>query len=84
MFAIIGATGNVGRPLVRALAAAGEQVVAISRHAAAGDVEHRVADLAEPTTLEPALRGARAAFLMVAGAGDRLDPSAIEVGVQLS
>jgi uncharacterized protein YbjT (DUF2867 family) len=77
MFAIIGATGNVGRPLVRTLAAAREKVVAISRHVAAGEVEHRVADLADPITLEPALRGARALFLMVAGAGDRLDPSAI-------
>ena len=38
MIAIIGATGNVGRPLVRALVAAGEEVVAISRHAAAGEV----------------------------------------------
>jgi uncharacterized protein YbjT (DUF2867 family) len=77
MIAIIGATGNVGRPLVRALVAAGEKVVAISRHAAAGEVEHREADLARPATLGAALRGAEAMFLLIAGAGDQLDPAAI-------
>ena len=77
MIAIIGATGNVGRPLVRALAAAGNKVVAISRHAVAGAGEHRTADLAQPATLGAALRGAEAMFLMIAGAGDLLDPGAI-------
>jgi len=77
MIAIIGATGNVGRTLVQTLAAAGEEVVAISRHAAVGSVEHRAADLAQPATLGAALRGANAMFLMVAGAGDLLDPEAI-------
>jgi len=77
MIAVVGATGNVGRSLVRALAAAGEEVVAISRHAAVEKVEHRAADLARPATLASALRGAEALFLMIAGAGDRLDPGAI-------
>jgi len=80
MIAVIGATGNVGRPLVRVLAAAGEQVVAISRHAVpspGAHVEHRSADLADPPTLGDALRGAEAMFLLVAGAGDQLDPQAI-------
>ena len=31
MIVVTGATGNVGRPLVRALAAAGEDVTAVSR-----------------------------------------------------
>ena len=31
MIVVTGATGNVGRPLVQALAAAGEQVTAVSR-----------------------------------------------------
>ena len=31
MIVVTGATGNVGRPLVQALAAAGERVTAVSR-----------------------------------------------------
>jgi uncharacterized protein YbjT (DUF2867 family) len=75
--AVVGATGNVGRPLVRALTGAGEKVVAISRRASDGDVEHRAADLAQPASLGAALRGAEAMFLMIAGAGVELDPTAI-------
>ena len=52
-------------------------MIAISRHAADGKVEHRVADLAQPATLGAALRGAQAMFLMIAGSGDHLDPGAI-------
>jgi uncharacterized protein YbjT (DUF2867 family) len=75
MIAVIGATGNVGVPLVEQLAAAGEQVVAISRRAVARGgrgVVHRVADLAEPASLSVALRGAAAMFLLVAGSGEGL------------
>ena len=87
MIAVVGATGNVGRPLVRALVTAGEEVVAISRHVTTADVESRAADLAQPATLGSALRGANAMFLLIAGAGDQLDPGAIiavarEVGVR--
>ncbi|MFF1342941.1 SDR family oxidoreductase [Streptomyces sp. NPDC058290] len=69
MIVVTGATGNVGRPLTRALAEAGEQVTAVSRHAAAAPdgVRHRVADLAEPNGLEPALAGAKALFLLLSG-----------------
>ncbi|CAM5617504.1 hypothetical protein GCM10010343_11660 [Streptomyces avidinii] len=44
MITVTGATGNVGRPLTQALAAAGEQVTAVSRHAAAvpNGVRHRL------------------------------------------
>jgi len=66
MIVVTGATGNVGRPLVRALVEAGEQVTAVSRGAAdvpAGVRVHR-ADLAEPASLAPALRGAKALFLL--------------------
>jgi uncharacterized protein YbjT (DUF2867 family) len=66
MIVVTGATGNVGSPLVRALAEAGEQVTAVSRRAAvlpAGVRGHR-ADLAEPASLEPALDGAEALFLL--------------------
>jgi uncharacterized protein YbjT (DUF2867 family) len=69
MIVVTGATGNVGRPLTQALAEAGRQVTAVSRHAAAvpDGVRHRVADLAEPAGLEPALTGAMALFLLLSG-----------------
>lgn len=67
MIVVIGATGNVGRPLVQALAAAGERVTALSRRvpdATVPDgVRHRQADLADPESLRPALDGADALFL---------------------
>ncbi|MFD9945156.1 SDR family oxidoreductase, partial [Nonomuraea sp. NPDC059022] len=69
MFVVTGATGNVGRALVRALHEAGEQVTAVARRITAADAPQGVrtvaADLTDPATLGPALRGARAAFLMV-------------------
>ncbi|WP_329169951.1 NAD(P)H-binding protein [Streptomyces decoyicus] len=69
MIVVTGATGNVGRPLTRALTEAGEQVTAVSRHAAAvpDGVRHAAADLAEPTGLTPALDGAKALFLLLSG-----------------
>ncbi|MFE2479997.1 NAD(P)H-binding protein [Streptomyces sp. NPDC059389] len=69
MIVVTGATGNVGRPLTRALAEAGRQVTAVSRHAAAAPdgVRHVVADLSEPAGLEPALAGAKALFLLLSG-----------------
>ncbi|GAA0623115.1 NAD(P)H-binding protein [Kutzneria viridogrisea] len=69
MIVVTGATGNVGRPLTQALAEAGQQVTAVSRHAAAvpDGVRHVAADLAEPAGLEPALTGAKALFLLLSG-----------------
>ncbi|WP_338930862.1 NAD(P)H-binding protein [Streptomyces netropsis] len=69
MIVVTGATGNVGRPLTRALAESGRQVTAVSRHAAAvpDGVRHVVADLAEPGSLKPALAGAKALFLLLSG-----------------
>lgn len=69
MIVVTGATGNIGRPLTRALAEAGEQVTAVSRHAAAvpDGVRHVTADLAEPAGLKPALAGAKALFLLLSG-----------------
>jgi uncharacterized protein YbjT (DUF2867 family) len=70
MIVVLGATGNVGRPLVRALHEAGEDVTAVSRHVPddlPDGVRHRRADLADPETLRPALEGADALFLLVAG-----------------
>ncbi|MFK0237483.1 SDR family oxidoreductase [Streptomyces vinaceus] len=69
MIVVTGATGNVGRPLTRALAEAGQQVTAVSRHAAAvpDGVRHVVADMARPAGLAPALDGAKALFLLLSG-----------------
>ncbi|MFD8141784.1 SDR family oxidoreductase [Streptomyces sp. NPDC059708] len=70
MIVVTGATGNVGRPLTRALAEAGEKVTAVSRHPAAvpDGVRHVPADLAEPQHLAPVLEGAQALFLLLSGA----------------
>ncbi|MEU9993036.1 NAD(P)H-binding protein [Streptomyces sp. NPDC048045] len=69
MIVVTGATGNVGRPLTQALAEAGEQVTAVSRHAVAmpDGVRHVAADLAEPTSLTPAFDKAKALFLLLSG-----------------
>ncbi|MFE2129105.1 SDR family oxidoreductase [Streptomyces amritsarensis] len=69
MIVVTGATGNVGRPLTQALAEAGEQVTAVSRHAVAmpDGVRHVAADLAEPASLTPVLDGAKALFLLLSG-----------------
>ncbi|MER6567569.1 NAD(P)H-binding protein [Streptomyces sp. NPDC001093] len=69
MIVVTGATGNVGRPLTRALTEAGEQVTAVSRHAAAvpDGVRHMAADLAEPASLTPVLAEAQALFLLLSG-----------------
>lgn len=71
MIVVTGATGNVGRPLVQALVAAGEQVTAVSRGISASDVpegvRHHRADVAEPEGLKPVLDGADALFLLTSG-----------------
>jgi uncharacterized protein YbjT (DUF2867 family) len=66
MIVVTGATGNVGRPLVEALAAAGEKVVAVSRSEAEfpAGVLHRKADLADPASLKLAFEGADRLFLL--------------------
>ncbi|MFI6394815.1 NAD(P)H-binding protein [Nonomuraea sp. NPDC050547] len=68
MFVVTGATGNVGRALVRTLRESGAEVTAVARRITAADAPQGVrtvaADLTDPATLGPALRGARAAFLL--------------------
>src|SRR5690349_8431811 len=59
MIVITGATGNVGRPLVDTLTAAGEDVVPVSRSGAG----HQ-ADLTKPEALRPVLDGAKGVFLL--------------------
>ncbi|WUH92621.1 NAD(P)H-binding protein [Streptomyces sp. NBC_00433] len=69
MIVVTGATGNIGLPLTQALAEAGQEVTAVSRHTTAvpNGVHHVVADLAEPAGLKPALTGAKALFLLLSG-----------------
>ncbi|WP_433597792.1 NAD(P)H-binding protein [Nocardia sp. CA-135953] len=71
MIVVTGATGNIGRTLVRHLAAAGAQVTAVSRGnqdiVVADDVRHRRADLADPESLSPAVENADALFLLLTG-----------------
>ncbi|MCX4673237.1 NAD(P)H-binding protein [Streptomyces sp. NBC_01381] len=71
MIVVTGATGNVGRPLVKALVAAGERVTAVSRAVSETDVpagvRHLRADVADPERLKPALDGADALFLLTSG-----------------
>ncbi|WP_370966475.1 NAD(P)H-binding protein [Amycolatopsis sp. cg9] len=59
MIVVTGATGNVGRPLVEALTAAGEEVRAVSR----GGPDR--ADLSDAASLRPAFAGASAVFLLL-------------------
>lgn len=71
MFVVTGATGNVGRALVRTLVEAGRPVTAVARRIGRDDVPAGAravaADLGDPASLEPALNGAKALFLLVAG-----------------
>lgn len=67
MIVVTGSTGNIGRPLVEALTAAGEQVTAVSRNPIGlpDGARHFAGDLAGPSALEAAFRGADRMFLMV-------------------
>jgi uncharacterized protein YbjT (DUF2867 family) len=70
MIVVTGATGNVGRPLIEALTAAGEQVVAVSRRPLSTPVEgvrHAQADLGSAESMRPVLEGADAFFILLAG-----------------
>ncbi|MFF5636846.1 NAD-dependent epimerase/dehydratase family protein [Streptomyces sp. NPDC012825] len=77
MIVVTGATGSVGRPLVEALAPAGAEVTAVSRHGTGelpAGVAHRRGDLADVDGLEGLFEGAEAVYLLVAGLGDDLRP----------
>ncbi|EFL13046.1 NAD(P)H-binding protein [Streptomyces sp. C] len=73
MIVVTGATGNVGQELVRILVGAGERVTGVSRRPGRlpEGVRHVRADLGDPQALEPALAGAEALFLLVAGEDPR-------------
>ncbi|MGW1534130.1 NAD(P)H-binding protein [Streptomyces aureus] len=79
MFVVTGATGNVGRSLVRTLAETGARVTATSRGITGTDVPEGVAylraDLADAESLRPVLDGADALFLQNGGpSAHRLNP----------
>ncbi|MEV4944865.1 NAD(P)H-binding protein [Streptomyces sp. NPDC053755] len=81
MIVVTGASGNVGRTLVRVLAGSGREVTAVTRRPADGPlppgVRHRQADLAHASGLEQVFEGAEALFLLVAGTGEALRPREI-------
>jgi uncharacterized protein YbjT (DUF2867 family) len=65
---VLGATGNVGRPLVKALVARGEKVRAASRSGRAIEGAQAFAfDFADSATYEPALDGVDRVYLMLPG-----------------
>jgi len=76
---VFGATGFVGRELVRALSAAGERVRAASRHGGGreGSVEHVACDLERAETLAPVLAECDVAYYLVHSLG-RADFRAID------
>ncbi|WP_372666543.1 NAD(P)H-binding protein [Amycolatopsis kentuckyensis] len=75
MITVMGATGNVGRPLVEMLTAAGEEVRAVSRR---GPVP---ADLSDAASLRPVFSGASAVFLLLPpGFRGPLEPVLAEAG----
>lgn len=86
MFLVTGATGNVGREVAVALAAAGHPVRALVRDpdsAVPGGVEPVEGDLARPAPLGPALAGVDGVFLLPGyAAGTDLLPRIEEAGVQ--
>ena len=71
--AVVGATGTIGRPLVVALAAAGHDVVAVSRtpreQAAQLRVTHFAADASDPVAIGRALEGADVVYHLVHSLG---------------
>ena len=69
MIAVTGATGNIGRPLVEILTAAGEAVTAVSRNRTElpEGAAHVESDLSDPASLRPAFEGAGRLFLLAPG-----------------
>ena len=79
MILVTGAGGNVGRPLLGELAAAGTAARAAYRspdkvaRAKADGLDAVVVDYARPETLRPALDGVEAVFLLATGAAGQAD-----------
>jgi uncharacterized protein YbjT (DUF2867 family) len=69
MILVTGATGNVGRELVRDLADRGVEFRSLVRDPARATGPHVVGDLGEPASLFPAFDGVDKLFLLVPGSG---------------
>lgn len=84
MIVVAGATGNVGREVVRQLVEAGAPVRALTREPAKAAVPNGATvvagDLTDPPTLRPALAGATALFLL-SGYSPDIFTEAREAGV---
>jgi uncharacterized protein YbjT (DUF2867 family) len=74
MILVTGATGNVGREVVKLLLAGGEKVAAVTRNPSAavlpGDAQVIGGDPSRPATLAPALSGVEAVFLSPRAVGN--------------
>jgi len=73
MILVTGATGNVGREVVKLLLAGGEEVAAVTRNPSAvlpGDPHVIGGDPSRPATLAPALSGVEAVFLSPRAVGN--------------
>ncbi|NML55440.1 NAD(P)H-binding protein [Streptomyces sp. R302] len=83
MIVVTGATGNIGRPLVAALAEAGEDVVAVSRNAQPAGLPDGVrvvqASLGDFASMKPVLEGADAFFILLAGEQNGPGAPAVEL-----
>lgn len=65
---VLGASGNVGRPLVKELLARGKQVKAASRSGKnIGTAQGVVFDYNDPSTFDSAFEGVESAYVMLAG-----------------
>ncbi len=79
MILVIGATGNVGRELVRELSAAGQTVRAMTRDPSRAEslrlpgVELAQGDLARPSSLKTAFKGVERVFLASPGGPGQVD-----------
>jgi uncharacterized protein YbjT (DUF2867 family) len=88
MIVLTGATGKIGRELVRLLAAQGETVRALARRAGRGEdlpgIEWVAADLARREHLSEIFAGAEKLFLLTANSEDmvRLQKNAIKAARQ--
>lgn len=71
MIVVTGATGNIGRPLLQLLSDNGTETIAVSRREEVDGlpdgVRHVRADVGDAASLSPALNGAEALFVLLAG-----------------
>jgi 5,10-methylene-tetrahydrofolate dehydrogenase/methenyl tetrahydrofolate cyclohydrolase len=86
MITVVGATGNVGRPLAESLIEAGEPVRVTTRsaekaHAFAGRADVAVIDFDQPDTLRAAFHGSRKAFIGLGTSGRQVQDEVNAAGL---